>query len=123
MDQENPAVLSKTNVTPALLEEAGSNPTIIRDVARTMYFVQIDALHQRMRDPTVPISQRLAFTEHLSRVGDLVPKNPTGAAAGANGAPGFSVNIVLNQAPAAPPVVTVEAEKPALEATDAEVKT
>jgi hypothetical protein len=59
---------------------------------RKLVLVHTNVLHGKMRDPAVPVSQRLQFAEFLAKIGDAVPK---ATAMQSSPGAGFSVNIVF----------------------------
>lgn len=93
MEQSNPAVASQTSLSPADLERVGNDPSLLTVTARKMLAVQLMTMHKRMADPNVPVSQRQAWIEFLSKLGDAVPKQIQAVTPGA----GFSVQIVFNR--------------------------
>ena len=118
MDNTNPAVRKQTLISPALLEEVEHNPKVIKKISAKLLLVQIDATHQRMRDPNTPLGLRLQFIDHLAKLSDAYPKAnlPAVAVPGA----GFSVNIIMGPnepRKIIPPTIEVLAEVIELEST------
>ncbi len=114
MDDENPAVTAKTRIPPALLDEAGKDPKVIEEMARKIYFVNLDRIQRQIsaQGDNVPLRTRLDYMEHVAKIGQLGEKKAAASAAGA-GAPGFSISIVLPQTSTAanslPKVEVIEA--------------
>lgn len=111
MDEQNPAVSRQVNIPPAFLEEVGNDPRALEAWCRKLHLVGADKIQRLMRDPAVPLSQRLAWMDHLAKYGGLgQARNQPVAAPGS----GFSVQIVVNNTGAgssstpAPPAATVE---------------
>lgn len=95
MDLDNPAVLAQTGLSPAMLEDIAKDPKALTGPMRKLLFVTIDNIHMLMKDPKVPMTQRLAYAELLAKLGDAIPKQAA-LGAGAGAGPGFSVEIVFN---------------------------
>ena len=103
MDQENPAVLALANVPPAVLKALDEDPTLLTKYSRRFHMIGMSYMHQRMRDPNIPIGQRLAWLDHLAKTGGA-GANEKASAPGA----GFSVNIIMNQTPTQAPTAKAE---------------
>lgn len=95
MDDDNPAVTRQLQINPALLEEVGTDPTVIPIWARKMYFIQQAQMHARMREANAPLGAKQAFLDHLAKVGDVGGYAKANAAAAANPGAGFSINFVF----------------------------
>lgn len=74
MDLDNPAVAALVTMPPALLEELAQNPKARKDHFTKLMLVQTDVFHMRLKDPNIPLTQRLAFMEFLAKVADVLPK-------------------------------------------------
>lgn len=74
MDLDNPAVAALVTMPPALLEEFAQNPKARKDHFTKLMLVQTDVYHMKLKDPNIPLSQRLAFMEFLAKVADVLPK-------------------------------------------------
>lgn len=99
MDEQNPAVAAQTRIPPALLEEVGNDPRELERWVRKLYLVNMDKLQRLMKAQDIPISQRMAWLEHLAKYGGLGQAKAAPVAAGS----GFSVQIVLNNQNQQPP--------------------
>lgn len=110
MDEQNPAVVKQVNIPPAVLEEVGNDPRALETWCRKMYLVGADKVHRAMRDPTVPLSQRMLWLDHLAKYGGLGQARNQQVQPGS----GFSVNIVLNNTPAVSAAAPAIAQTPAV---------
>lgn len=111
MDQNNPAVTTLTDMSPALLADLEDNPALLKGIATVMAAVQLEALHRISNNPTTPTGQRIQIFEATTKVAEI---GAYGKASQQQTSPGtgFSVNIIMNNSPtkvetSAPVVVDV----------------
>jgi len=88
-ENDNPAVARQFTVSPALLEEVGSDPAILTRVSRKMLLIQLSRQHKKLLESDAPAGVRQAFIEQLAKIGDALPKTNVNANTGT----GFSVSI------------------------------
>ena len=118
MNEENPAVQQRMAVPPAMLEEVERDPKVLTNLARKMLLIQMDAIHNKLRDPAIPMGQRLSWADSLAKIGDVYPKaSVQGTGSGSN----FSVNILLSGQPSSRSAGASVAEVTVIEAIDAAV--
>ena len=119
MDEQNPAVGKQVQIPPAFLEEVGQDPRALEAWCRKLYLVGVDKVHRAMRDPNIPLGQRMAWLDHLAKYGGLGQQRQQATTGQGSG---FSVQIVLNNpaesAKPAPAVIDVQATPVQAQATD-----
>ena len=71
MNPNNPAVSSQVAITPAMLEAVASDPKVMTKKARQIAMVQMQYIHDMLRDPNIPLGQRMSFFETTAKIGDL----------------------------------------------------
>lgn len=98
MDQNNPAVTTLTDMSPALLADLEDNPALLKGIATVMAAVQLEALHRISNNPATPTGQRIQIFEATTKVAEL---GAYGKASQQQVSPGtgFSVNIIMNSSP------------------------
>jgi hypothetical protein len=98
MDQNNPAVTTLTDMSPALLADLEDNPALLKGIATVMAAVQLEALHRISNNPATPTGQRIQIFEATTKVAEL---GAYGKASQQQTTPGtgFSVNIIFDNTP------------------------
>ena len=95
MDLDNPALVRAASIPPALLAELDTNPNALQPQYRKMFAIQMNYLHQLLRSPTVPFSQRLQAMDLFAKAsGAYTSASATPAGAGER----FSLSINVTQA-------------------------
>lgn len=97
MDQNNPAVTTLTDMSPALLADLGDNPALLKGIATVMAAVQLEALHRISNNPSTPTGQRIQIFEATTKVAELGAYGK--ASQQVTPGTGFSVNIIMNNTP------------------------
>jgi hypothetical protein len=90
MDDQNPAVQKKINISPQLLEAVAEDSAAAQPVLRAQAFMMADEMFRTRHQMSLP--QRISLMESFAKMGNLNPKAiDVGGAAGS----GFSINITL----------------------------
>jgi hypothetical protein len=116
MDQDNPAVQRQTSIPPALLEQLDVNAKAMTPTYLKMVAVQANHLHFLLKNPNIPLGQRMQAIDLLAKLGGVYASASAPVQGNASG-PALSVQIVFSNEP--PKTYTAKV----VEAEDATIKT